>query len=175
MSGQAANGSSPRRSGLSIVEVVLAAVSTLLVGGTGLVYAWFRYLAGPPEGFAVTHPWEPSTQHLHVLAAPLLVFAVGLLWRAHVIASWKRNGASRRRSGVVIALASFPMIASGYFLQIAVDAGWRRAWGVLHTGGSLVWLASSLIHLLARRSLGAPAAAVDLAAVGPAAPDCEIG
>ena len=49
-------------------------VATILVGGGGLVYAWMRYFVRPDDPFAVVnHPWQPDVQHLHVLAAPLLV------------------------------------------------------------------------------------------------------
>ena len=43
--------------------------ATLLVGGTGLVYAWMRYLVHPADPFAVVnHPLQPLAQHLHILA-----------------------------------------------------------------------------------------------------------
>ncbi|HXO18770.1 MAG TPA: hypothetical protein VOA87_02470, partial [Thermoanaerobaculia bacterium] len=67
--------------------------ATILVGSTGLVYAWMRYLLAPADPFAVVnHPLQPLVQHLHVLAAPLLVFAVGLIWRRHVWAGWRLGG-----------------------------------------------------------------------------------
>ncbi|HSL83715.1 MAG TPA: hypothetical protein VLF66_13150, partial [Thermoanaerobaculia bacterium] len=76
-------------------------LSTVLVAGTGVVYAAMRYLMEPTDPFAVVnHPLQPTVQHLHVLVAPLLVFGVGLIWREHV---WKhfRNGVrSGRRSGL---------------------------------------------------------------------------
>jgi len=51
-------------------------VSTVLVAGTGVVYAGMRYLLAPADPFAVVnHPLPPTIQHLHVLVAPLLVFA----------------------------------------------------------------------------------------------------
>ncbi|HYH44472.1 MAG TPA: hypothetical protein VEG34_02210, partial [Thermoanaerobaculia bacterium] len=51
-------------------------VSTLLVGGTGLVYAWMLYLLPADDPFSTLHHrWQPDVQHLHVLTAPLLVFA----------------------------------------------------------------------------------------------------
>ncbi len=100
-------------------------VATLLVGGGGLVYAWMRYLARPDDPFAVVnHPWQPAVQHLHVLAAPLLVFAIGLIWKAH---AWPGRPAARRRAperavSRLVATAA-PMIASGYLLQTATVSG----------------------------------------------------
>ncbi len=81
-------------------EAWLQHVANVLVGGTGLVYGWMRYFASPFDEFArVNHPWQPDLQGLHVVTAPLLVFASGLIWRDHV---WKRVRSGfrpRRRLG----------------------------------------------------------------------------
>ena len=41
-------------------------------------------------------PWQPAVQHLHVLAAPLLVFALGLIWKAHAWPGVRLRVAARR-------------------------------------------------------------------------------
>ena len=108
-------------------------VATLLVGGGGLVYAWMRYLVRPDDPFAVVnHPWQPEVQHLHVLAAPLLVFAIGLIWKAHAWPGVRLRIAARRRSGLALVATAAPMIASGYLLQTATDPSWRKAWLAIH-------------------------------------------
>jgi hypothetical protein len=66
------------------------------------------------------------------------------------VAGWRRGGLKARRSGLGLAVATFPMIASGYLLQIAVEASWRLAWGWIHTGVALAWLAGMAVHVLAR-------------------------
>lgn len=144
-----------RPSGLAPLELALMYASSAVVGGTGLLYAWFRYVAVPADPYAVvSHPWQPFVQHAHVLAAPLLVFAAGALWRPHVIARWRKDAATARRSGLSLALSTFPMIASGYLLQVAVEEPWRRAWGWIHTGVSLAWLVGLTVHVLARDRQG---------------------
>ena len=63
-------------------------LSNLLVGGTGVVYAWMRYVVEPTDPFAVVnHPQQPLVQHLHILVAPLLVFVSGVIFKHHV---WAR-------------------------------------------------------------------------------------
>ncbi|MFN7959998.1 MAG: hypothetical protein U0002_01875 [Thermoanaerobaculia bacterium] len=125
-------------------------LGNLLVGLTGLVYAWMRYLLSPADPYAVVnHPWQPAVQHAHVLAAPLLVFACGLIWRHH---AWKQLATGvpvRRRSGLALLLTLAPMVASAYLLQTAVDPAWHRAWVWLHLASSGLWLVGSLAHLLA--------------------------
>jgi hypothetical protein len=127
--------------------------ANILVGGTGLVYAWMRYLAEPSDEFAiVNHPWQPDVQHLHVLTAPLLVFASGLIWREHV---WRRVRAGyepRRKLGLALFALLVPMIASGYLLQVATSDGWRAGWAWTHLATSLAWLLAYVAHQLAPRS-----------------------
>jgi hypothetical protein len=140
-------------------------LANLLVGGTGLVYAWMLYLVRPTDPYAVVnHPWQPQVQHLHILVAPLLVFVVGLVWQRHVWSHWSRGVRKGRRTGLSMALTLVPMVVSGYLIQTAVDGGWRKAWVAVHLIASALWLAGYLAHQvphlwawLRRRTLPVPA------------------
>lgn len=133
-------------------EAWLQHVANVLVGGTGLVYGWMRYFASPFDEFArVNHPWQPDLQGLHVVTAPLLVFASGLIWRDHV---WKRVRSGfrpRRRLGLLMLSSLFPMIASGYLFQTAVGETWQTLWMWVHGVSSVIWVASYVAHQLAPR------------------------
>lgn len=121
--------------------------ATALVGVTGLVYGWMRYFAVPADEFAVVnHPWQPELQALHILFAPLLVFAVGLVWRDHIWARITFGSPARRRGGLALTFLVFPMIASGYLLQTAQAEAWRAIWIWVHGTTSCLWLALYLIH-----------------------------
>lgn len=126
-------------------------ISTLLVAGTGLVYAFMLYFCEPIDEWAVVnHPAQPQVQALHVLVAPLLVFFSGLIWRSHV---WQRictGQKPRRRSGILLAAGLPPMALSGYLLQVSVDENWRSLWVVIHVGVSICWLAIYGLHMLLR-------------------------
>ncbi len=127
-------------------------IATLLVGGGGLVYAWMRYLVRPDDTFAVVnHPWQPAVQHLHVVAAPLLVFAIGLIWKAHAWPGVRLRVATRRKSGLALFATAAPMIASGYLLQTATVPGWRQAWLGIHLVASALWLGGYLAHQVSAR------------------------
>lgn len=148
-----------RARSMSPLEAWSSHVANLLVGGTGLVYAWMAYLAEPSDPFAlVNHPWQPTLQHLHVLSAPLLVFATALFWSGHV---WRRVRAGhlvRRTSGLGLFALFAPMALSGYLLQTATDERWRRAFVVLHVASSCLWIVAYGAHLLwpRRRAAGQP-------------------
>lgn len=133
-------------------EAWLQHVANLLVGGTGVVYAWMSYVSEPMDEFAVVnHPWQPAVQHLHVLTAPLLVFACGLIWSRHV---WKRVRSGfrgRRPTGLALAASVWPMVVSGYLIQVTVEEHWRTAWIWVHVVTSVLWLAGYCVHQLSAR------------------------
>ncbi|MFV2072526.1 MAG: hypothetical protein ACC742_07725, partial [Thermoanaerobaculales bacterium] len=117
---------------MSRAQLLFLHLANLAVGATGLVYAWMRYLVEPVDEWAiVAHPWQPLVQHLHVLAAPMLVFAVGLIWSVHVLGKLK-NGRKKRAAGIGLTALFLPMAASGYLLQVAVDPEWRQRWVLIH-------------------------------------------
>jgi predicted metal-binding membrane protein len=133
-------------------EAWLQHVSNLLVGGTGLVYAWMRYALEPDDPYAVVnHPLEREVQHLHLLVAPLLVFAVALVWQRHVWARVRSDFPARRATGLALAASFAPMVASGYLLQTADGETWRTAWLVVHLSTSGLWLLAMGVHLLSPR------------------------
>ena len=123
--------------------------STLLVGGTGIVYAWMRYFTAPADEFAIVgHPWQPHVQHLHLWTAPLLVFGIGLIWRDHIWRHYSRGVRDRRRSGLSLLLGCAPMIVSGYLIQTAVGDVWRQAWIALHLVASGLFLLGYSVHMI---------------------------
>lgn len=141
-------------------EAWLLHLATLLVGGGGLVYAWMRYFARPDDPFAVVnHPWQPAVQHLHVVAAPLLVFALGLVFKAHAWPGVRLRVAARRSSGLALFATAAPMIASGYLLQTATVPAWRQAWLGIHLVASALWLGGYLAHQVSSRRARLPALA----------------
>ena len=133
-------------------EAWLHHLSNLAVGGSGLAYAWMLYLVQPAEdefGFSVqNHPWQDEVLALHLVTAPALVFALGLIWRRHVWARIRSDWRPRRRTGVLLALLAGPMILSGPLLQTAVSESWQTVWRWLHVGGGLLWCAAYLLHQL---------------------------
>ncbi len=132
---------------MSRFEAWATHTATILVGGTGLVYAWMRYLMHPSDPFAVVnHPLQPFVQHLHILVAPALVFAAGIMWHQHAWSYWRRGVERHRRSGATLLFTLVPMVVSGYLIQTTVDGDWRRIWVIVHLAVSGLWLLGYLAH-----------------------------
>lgn len=127
-------------------------LANLGVGGTGLVYGWMLYLAVNEDPFAiVNHPWQPEVREAHILLAPLLVFAVGLLWREHAWARFRSKFRARRKTGLVLMALFFPMVLSGYLLQTSASEAFTRAWVWIHVASSCLWILVYLVHQVSRR------------------------
>ena len=123
-------------------------VSFAVVAVTGVVYGWMSYLLTADDPFAVVnHPWQPMMQKLHVLSAPMLVFAAGWLLGLHVLPRLRVRQREGRLSGLVLAWSLAPMVVSGYLLQVSVEErlGTLLVW--LHVGTSLLWIAVLPVHV----------------------------
>ncbi len=132
---------------MSRIEAWFMHISTILVGGTGVVYAIMKYLMDPADAFSVVgHPWQPGVQYLHIMAAPFAVFAIGLIWKNHAYDHYRRGLTTGRRSGISLILSMAPMVVSGYLIQVSVGETWRTAWIVVHCITSFLWITGYLAH-----------------------------
>jgi hypothetical protein len=148
----------PQASGVGttpLLERLLYHTSVALVALSGLVYAWMKYAMGPVDDpfSAFHHPLQPRALHLHILAAPLLLLAVGMMARLHVLprlAQGKRRDRGRR-SGLMSTMVLLPMIASGYLLQTVTSEGWRLGLVWVHLGSGAAFLLTYVGHLASAR------------------------
>lgn len=126
---------------------VHAAMAVVAAGGA--VYGWMVYFAEPADEFAlVNHPWQPELRSLHILAAPVALFACALIWRAHVWERIRSGFRPRRRTGLCLAVLFFPMVLSGYLLQISTGETLRTIWTWTHALTGSVWGLVYVGHLL---------------------------
>jgi hypothetical protein len=126
-------------------------LSQLLVAGSGIVWAVMLYALTPEDEWTVLHhPWQDETQALHVLSAPLLIFAVAAIWKRHAWQRIRTGFAVRRKTGIVLAASFFPMLASAYLLQVTGDESWRTIWLVIHLASSAIWILAFGAHLISR-------------------------
>jgi len=139
------------------VEKVFLALAALLAGGSGLVFAWMKYLIKNPDPYSVVgHPWQPWFLSAHLLTSPLLLFAFALIARDHVLGRFRDKRAQKgRRTGVAAAMVFVALAASGYGLQVLVGEGSRAVAGYLHLGAGILFLLAYVAHALLA-SGGAP-------------------
>lgn len=104
---------------MNTFERLLLWGSTALVALSGTGLAITKYLVTTDDPFAVVnHPWQPIFLKSHVLAAPLLVFTAGAVFTKHVLRQWRSRPEGGRRSGIGVVALLFPMIVSGYLIQV---------------------------------------------------------
>lgn len=139
--------------------------ATLLAGGSGVVYAWMKYLLRPEDPYAVVHhPLQPWILKVHLFAAPSLVFAVGVIFSRHVLGLWRSGKPDAKRSGLATFFLFAGMVGSGILVQSATSQSSARWFGWTHAALGAAFLLSVGIHqatgaLLARRHRAAAAEA----------------
>ena len=82
------------------------------------------------------------------------MFACGLVWRRHVWVRVRSGFLERRRTGLALFASLFPMIVSGYGIQVSASATWREVWIVVHVATSILWVLAYAAHQLSSRSTG---------------------
>ncbi len=122
-------------------------LAALLTGLSGLVYGWLRYCGRVPGEFGIEpHPLQGLVQHLHVLAAPVLLFALGMTVRGHLTTKLRTGTREGRRTGLGLAFLILPMVASGYLVQVAMAPAWRLGFAWVHGVASVLFLGAYLVH-----------------------------
>jgi len=122
-------------------------ISSVATFVTGVVYLWLKYMVVSDDPFAVVNsPWQGPVLKLHILAAPTLVFAFGLVAVRHLWRALQRQVAAGRLSGLTSAAALIPMVATGYLIQAVTDERWLRALAWSHIGLGLLYGGAMLSH-----------------------------
>jgi hypothetical protein len=130
-------------------EKLLVWGSSGAVAVTGFAYAALKYLLRPADPFAVVnHPLQPVMLKLHVLVAPLFVFAIGTIAFRHIWPHFRARVQRGRRSGITTALVLLPMVASGYLIQTVTHMGWLRALMIVHLVTGAVFAVAAAAHRL---------------------------
>ena len=121
--------------------------SSLVTGVTGLVYFWMKRFLVPTDPFAVVgHPLEPWILKAHILAAPVLVFALGLITMDHIWKNYRCLVPAGRRSGIAATWVIAPMVVTGYLIQVVTAVGWLSALGWAHLGAGVWYLVTLVAH-----------------------------
>ena len=114
---------------------------------TGVAFFWAKYLVRSAEPWAViNHPLQPWFLKAHILVAPLLVFALGMIAARHIWRHFRSGTRWGRRSGLIAAFMLLPMTATGYGIQAATHVGWLEALGYSHTAFGLVYAIALGLH-----------------------------
>lgn len=127
-------------------------IGVALAGASGIVYGVMKYfLAGTNPDSRLGHPWQPVVLAVHVLAAPIAVFGLGLLWRSHALNRLQLGEREGRASGLAILRLAPPLVFSGYLVQVLTGDPLRKGTGWLHAALGVVFGLAFVLHLIGSR------------------------
>ena len=152
---------------MSALERWLLWTSTAVVALTGFVYAWMKYLMTTTDPYAVVnHPLQPLVLTIHIVAAPFLVFGIGLVFAEHIWKQWRMGLHRGRRSGLFMLSTFVPMVLSGYLLQAVTHEGWLWSLVIVHLVVGTIFVIGFVAHQVAQflRAAAAARRAVGMAA-----------
>ena len=130
---------------------VWATSAITAISGVGLL--WTKYFVEASDPWAVVNsPLQPWLLRSHLVAAPFLVFAIGLITTKHIWRHFRAAPRVGRRTGVTTGLVIFPMIISGYLIQVITGRGWLAAMVIAHIATGLLYAAGLTLHQVAIRS-----------------------
>jgi hypothetical protein len=108
---------------------------------------------------------QPLVLKLHILAGPVLVFAVGMTVAGHVRRHWGSASRRGRRTGYPLTFLIAPLVLSGYLLQAFTDERWLQVLGYVHLGLGLLFIgwfaghrAAAAVRSRRRTNRGQPSA-----------------
>lgn len=128
-------------------EICLGHLSVAAVGVTGVVYGVMKYfLVGGNPDSPLGSPWQPAVLKAHILAAPVAVFALALIFRAHAIVRLRNGEPTGRGSGIGLVATAAPLVFSGYLVQVFVGGDARRWCGWIHAGIGVAFVAAYFGH-----------------------------
>ncbi len=134
-------------------ELWFLSLATLAAGLTGLLLFYMKEWLEPVDPFsAVNHPWQPLVLKAHLVAVPLLVFAVGLIFSSHAAERYRSGHRTGRWSGTGLMILFAPLVLSGVGVQILTDEAWQRGAVWLHLATGAGYLLLFLVHRLCRWS-----------------------
>jgi len=114
---------------------------------SGVVYWWMKNMLAPLDPWAVIHhPLEPAMLKVHILAAPVLVFGVGLIAADHIWPHFRQRVRGARRSGILTMAVVAPMVVSGYLIQVITDPRWLTAVVWLHVATGAAFAVGLATH-----------------------------
>jgi hypothetical protein len=143
------------------LEAWLSHISTIVVGLSGIAYLWMKYFMQTNDPFAlVNHPLQPTMMTVHVVAAPVLTFVLGMVVATHARKKLASPTRSNRISGLGALFTFAPMVVSGYMLQVSTSEMLTSAALATHLVTSGIFVLTYVIHQVVsiRLARTAPAA-----------------
>ncbi len=127
-------------------------LACLLVGLSGVAYGVLKYfMSGADPDSRAGHPWQQPMLKVHVLTAPFLIFALGLVFSGHALKRLQGGEDPGRTSGAGLLALAAPLVLTGPLIQVLTGDAARQWTGWIHTALGVVYVLAYAGHLLKKR------------------------
>jgi len=114
---------------------------------TGIIYYLVKnFFQVQGEWGVESHPFEVHLQHFHILSVPILLVAISMIFKDHVLKKIISKSRLMKKSGISLLVLAIIMIFSGYGIQVAMSTIVRNAMINIHLVSSLAWIVVFLYH-----------------------------
>jgi len=129
--------------------VVLNHLACAFVGLSGIAYGVMKYfMAGADPDSRAGHPWQQPILKVHVLTAPFLIFALGLVFSGHALKRLREGEDPGRASGAGLLFLAAPLVLTGPLIQVLTGDAARQRTGWVHSALGVVYVLAYAAHLL---------------------------
>lgn len=112
----------------------------------GLIYFIVKYYMQVESPYGERPHWSQGyIQSIHIFLSPLLVFAIGMLWKDHIVMKFKHS-ARKRGSGITLFIICAVMIFSGYGIQSFYEETTKAVQTWAHLISSFLFVVAYAIH-----------------------------
>jgi hypothetical protein len=132
--------------------VLLNHFACAVVGLSGVLYGVMKYfMTGSDPDSRAGPAWQQPMLKLHVLTAPLLVFALGLVFSGHALVRLKAGENPGRTSGSGLLWLAAPLVLTGPLIQVLTGEVARHLSGRSHAVLGTIYILAYAAHLLKKQ------------------------
>lgn len=112
----------------------------------GIIYFIVKYYMQVESPYGLRPHWSQGVaQGAHILLSPLFIFALGILWKDHILVKFKKSN-RKRISGIGLVAICLVMIVSGLGIQIFYQEGIKEFQTWAHLGSSGAFILFYIVH-----------------------------
>lgn len=119
--------------------------SYLTIGHGILYYVIKNFMTNETQYGIRPNEYQGLIQSVHIILSPILIFALGLLWKNHILKFFRKKSI-KLYSGIILTTTLITISFSGYLIQIIYNIKGKEIATYIHLIFSALYIGSYLYH-----------------------------